>query len=204
MFAGLMLVLLMAALDQTIVATALPTIVGDLGGLDHISWVVTAYLLAQTAVTPAVRQARRPVRPQGRPPGRPRDLPGGLGAVRRVAEPHATGRLPRHPGPRRRRPAGQHDGRDRRRRAAARARQVPGLLRGGVRPRERDRPAARRVLHHDSVVALDLLHQPAARRPGVRRARRHAAEQHREEASPGRLPRRQSARRRPERDRAGR
>jgi EmrB/QacA subfamily drug resistance transporter len=51
-FAGLMLVLLMAALDQTIVATALPTIVGDLGGLNHISWVVTAYLLAQTAVTP--------------------------------------------------------------------------------------------------------------------------------------------------------
>jgi EmrB/QacA subfamily drug resistance transporter len=51
-FSGLMLVLLMASLDQTIVATALPTIVGDLGGLDHISWVVTAYLLAQTAVTP--------------------------------------------------------------------------------------------------------------------------------------------------------
>jgi EmrB/QacA subfamily drug resistance transporter len=51
-FSGLLLVMLMAALDQTIVATALPTIVGDLGGLDHISWVVTAYLLAQTAVTP--------------------------------------------------------------------------------------------------------------------------------------------------------
>jgi len=51
-FTGLMLVMLMAALDQTIVATALPTIVGDLGGLNHISWVVTAYLLAQTAVTP--------------------------------------------------------------------------------------------------------------------------------------------------------
>src|ERR1700755_2725414 len=51
-FVGLMLVLLMAALDQTIVSTALPTIVGDLGGLNHISWVVTAYLLAQTAVTP--------------------------------------------------------------------------------------------------------------------------------------------------------
>jgi EmrB/QacA subfamily drug resistance transporter len=49
---GLLLVMLLAALDQTIVATALPTIVGDLGGLDHISWVVTAYLLAQTAVTP--------------------------------------------------------------------------------------------------------------------------------------------------------
>ena len=51
-FAGLMLVLLLAALDQTIVATALPTIVGDLGGLDHLSWVTSAYLLAQTAVTP--------------------------------------------------------------------------------------------------------------------------------------------------------
>jgi EmrB/QacA subfamily drug resistance transporter len=49
---GLMLVLFLAALDQTIVATALPTIVGDLGGLNHLSWVVTAYLLAQTAVTP--------------------------------------------------------------------------------------------------------------------------------------------------------
>jgi EmrB/QacA subfamily drug resistance transporter len=51
-FGGLILVMLVAALDQTIVATALPTIVGDLGGLNHISWVVTAYLLAQTAVTP--------------------------------------------------------------------------------------------------------------------------------------------------------
>jgi EmrB/QacA subfamily drug resistance transporter len=51
-FGGLMLVMFLAALDQTIVATALPTIVTDLGGLNHISWVVTAYLLAQTVVTP--------------------------------------------------------------------------------------------------------------------------------------------------------
>src|SRR3954466_4752702 len=49
---GLLMVMLLAALDQTIVSTALPTIVGDLGGLQHISWVVTAYLLAITAVTP--------------------------------------------------------------------------------------------------------------------------------------------------------
>src|SRR5208337_3763865 len=40
------------ALDSTIVATALPTIVGDLGGLERLSWVTSAYLLAQTAVTP--------------------------------------------------------------------------------------------------------------------------------------------------------
>jgi EmrB/QacA subfamily drug resistance transporter len=51
-FGGLMLVMLIASLDSTVVSTALPTIVGDLGGLNHISWVVTAYLLAQTVVTP--------------------------------------------------------------------------------------------------------------------------------------------------------
>jgi EmrB/QacA subfamily drug resistance transporter len=50
--AGLMLVMLLAALDQTIVSTALPTIVRDLGGLTHLSWVVTSYLLALTIVTP--------------------------------------------------------------------------------------------------------------------------------------------------------
>jgi EmrB/QacA subfamily drug resistance transporter len=46
-----MLAMLLAALDQTIVATALPTIVSDLGGLSHLSWVVTAYILASTATT---------------------------------------------------------------------------------------------------------------------------------------------------------
>jgi MFS family permease len=49
---GLMLGLLLAALDQTIVSTALPTIVGELGGLNHLSWVVTAYLVTSTASTP--------------------------------------------------------------------------------------------------------------------------------------------------------
>ena len=49
---GLLLALLLAALDSTIVATALPTIVGEMGGLTHLSWVVTAYLLAQTVTTP--------------------------------------------------------------------------------------------------------------------------------------------------------
>ena len=51
-FSGLLLAMLLAALDSTIVATALPTIVGELGGLDQLAWVVTAYLLAQTVVTP--------------------------------------------------------------------------------------------------------------------------------------------------------
>jgi EmrB/QacA subfamily drug resistance transporter len=51
-FIALMLGMLLAALDQTIISTALPTIVGDLGGLSHLSWVVTSYLLAVTVSTP--------------------------------------------------------------------------------------------------------------------------------------------------------
>src|SRR5438046_2309797 len=47
-----MLVMLLASLDQTIVSTALPTIVGDLGGISKLSWVVTAYLLSSTVVGP--------------------------------------------------------------------------------------------------------------------------------------------------------
>ncbi|MFD3871253.1 DHA2 family efflux MFS transporter permease subunit [Streptomyces sp. NPDC058623] len=49
---ALLLGLLISALDQTIVSTALPTIVSELGGMDHLSWVVTAYMLAATAATP--------------------------------------------------------------------------------------------------------------------------------------------------------
>lgn len=51
-FVGLMVGLFLAAIDATTVSTALPTIVGDLGGLDLLSWVVTAYLLALTVATP--------------------------------------------------------------------------------------------------------------------------------------------------------
>lgn len=50
-FGTIMLGVLLAALDQTIVGTALPTIVSDLGGAAHMSWVVTAYLLAETVAT---------------------------------------------------------------------------------------------------------------------------------------------------------
>jgi len=50
-YVALMLAMLLAALDQTIVSTALPTIVNDLGGLSHLSWVVTGYMLASTATT---------------------------------------------------------------------------------------------------------------------------------------------------------
>src|SRR5215467_9165985 len=49
---GVMLGMLLASLDQTIVGTALPRIVADLGGLEHYAWVVTAYLLASTVTVP--------------------------------------------------------------------------------------------------------------------------------------------------------
>jgi len=51
-YSGLMVTLLLAALDQTIVATALPTVVSDLGGITQYSWVFTAYLLASTVTVP--------------------------------------------------------------------------------------------------------------------------------------------------------
>lgn len=51
-FVGLMLGMLLAALDQTIVSTALPTIVGELGDQDKLAWVITSYLLASTVSTP--------------------------------------------------------------------------------------------------------------------------------------------------------
>ncbi|MCD9198846.1 MDR family MFS transporter [Aeromicrobium wangtongii] len=53
-FLTIALGMLLAALDSTVVSTALPTIVGDLGGGDHVSWVVTSYLLAQTVVTAVI------------------------------------------------------------------------------------------------------------------------------------------------------
>ncbi|WP_302390020.1 MDR family MFS transporter [Eggerthella sinensis] len=51
-FAGLMLAMFVSSLDQTIVSTALPTIVGELGGVDHMLWVTTAYVLASTCMMP--------------------------------------------------------------------------------------------------------------------------------------------------------
>src|SRR5215218_11206403 len=49
---GILLAMFLAALDQTIIATALPTMGRDLGDLEHLPWVVTVYLLTSTAVTP--------------------------------------------------------------------------------------------------------------------------------------------------------
>lgn len=52
LFAALMVTMLLASLNQTVLSTALPTIVGDLGGVNHMSWVITAYILASTVMMP--------------------------------------------------------------------------------------------------------------------------------------------------------
>src|SRR5271163_4911492 len=194
-FGGLLLVMLLAALDQTIVATALPTIVGDLGGLDHISWVVTAYLLAQTAVTPLYGKL-------GDMYGRKVVLQAGLvvflagsalcGLSKSLDELIAFRAL-----------QGLGGGGDRRRGAAPRAGQIHGPVRRGVRAGEHRGTAARRLPDERSELALDLLREPATRGARVLRARGDAALGQRTRAPRGRLPGHGAARGRAERDRAG-
>ena len=171
-FAALMLVLLLASLDQTIVSTALPTIVGDLGGVSkHLSWVVTAYLLASTVVGPLYGKL-------GDLYGRKIVLQAAIvlfligsalcGLSQNMDELIAFRALQGLGG------GGLmviDDRRRRRHRPAARARPLPGLLRRRLRRLDGDRPAARRLLRRQPLVALDLLRQPADRRRRARRDR---------------------------------
>ena len=158
-FGGLMLVMLIASLDSTVVSTALPTIVGDLGGLNHISWVVTAYLLAQTVVTPLYGKlgdlyGRKIVLQTGivlfvvgsALCGLSKNMPeliafrafqglGGGGLI--VSAQAAVGDVVSPP-----------------------AGELPRPLRRRLRIGIRRRAAAGWHHHHQSVVAVDLLHQP--------------------------------------------
>ena len=130
---GLMAGMFLAALDQSIVGTALPRITSELGGLDKLSWVVTAYMLTATASTPLW--------------GKISDLYGRRLLFQIAIVTFLVGSLlagfsqnieqlialPRDPGPRRRRPDVAGPRHDRRHHPAARARSLPGLLRRGVR-----------------------------------------------------------------------
>ncbi len=172
-FSALVLVLLLASLDQTIVSTALPTIVSEIGGLAHLSWIVTAYLLATTIVVPLygklgdiygrriVLQAAVIIFLIGSALcGMAQNLPeliafrivqglGGGGLI--VTCIAVVGDIvpPRGAWP------------------------LPGLLRRRVRPVDRGRPAARRLHGRSVLLALDLLHQRAARPRRPRRHQRH-------------------------------
>ena len=163
-FGALMLVLLLASLDQTIVSTALPTIVGDLGGIQHLSWVVTAYLLASTISAPLY--------------GKLGDLYGRKVVLQTAIVIFLIGSalcglsqdmtqlivFRAAPGPGGRRPDRDVDRRGGRHHPAEGARQVSGVLRRRLRRVDGDRAASRRVLRRQPHVALDLLRQSAPRR----------------------------------------
>ena len=151
-FGALMLGMFLAALDQTIVSTALPTIVGDLGGLDHLSWVVTSYLLASTVSTPLYGKlgdmyGRKPVFLAAIVIFLVGSMLAGLSQS--MGELIA---LPRAPGRRRRRPDGQRAGDHRRHRPAARARPLHGPDRRRLRGRLGRRAAARRLLRRPALA----------------------------------------------------
>ena len=161
-----MIGMFLAALDQTIVGTALPhhrqqparTQPHQLGG--HRLPADLHHLHAP------LREALRPVRPQGPLPGRHRHLPGRLGAVRAQPEHGPADRLPGHPGPRGRRADGAGLHHHRRRGLPPGAGPLPGVLRRHLRPLLHRRPAARRGLHRQPQLAVDLLHQPPHRDRG--------------------------------------
>ena len=192
---GLLLAILLAMLDNLIVSTALPRIVGDLGGVAHLSWVVTAYILASLVVTPFYGKL-------GDMYGRKKffvvaiviflagsALSGlsqsmaelimfravqGLGAGGLMVGAMATlGDIvsPRERG------------------------KLHELHDGGDDARHHRRPAARRLHHRKLLLALDLLHQPAGGRGGAGLHHLHPAPAREAGEPPGRLPRRRPARR---------
>ena len=168
-FVAVLLGMLLAALDQTIVATALPTVVADLGGAGHQSWVVTSYLLASTIVTAIVGKLGDLFGRKVVFAGVGGVLPRRLGAVRVERFDDDAGRIPRTAGHRRRRDHGDGHGRYRRGHPAARTRPLPGCPRCRVRRHHGDRAAARRLLHRPPHLAVGVLDQHSRR--GRRAAR---------------------------------
>ena len=188
-FSGLMLVMLMAALDSTIVATALPTIAGDLGGPE--SHLVGDHRLPARPDRghAALREIGRPVRTPHRPPGRARHLPDRLGPLRDKPELPRADRVPSVPGSGRGRSDGECPGGDRRRGAAPSTRSVPGPVRCRFRCGHGDRAPTRRDVDHQPLVALDLLHQPAHRSAGAGGVGPHIPVGGHPHPAPDRLPR---------------
>ena len=173
-FAAVLLGMLLAALDQTIVATALPTVVADLGGAGHQSWVVTSYLLASTIVTAVV--------------GKLGDLFGRKTVFQAAVVFFLAGSVlcglagsmtmlvgvARLAGHRRRRLMVTAMARHRRGHPAAGTRPLSRRTRRRVRRHHSHRPAARRILHRSPDLALGLLDQRSGGDRGVpRRCRRH-------------------------------
>ena len=160
---GVLLTMLLAALDQVVVATALPTIAASLGDIDNMSWVVTANLLTGTAVTPLY--------------GKLSDIYGrrtmlligtGIFAVGSLACALAPmlALIPARAlqGARRRRLDAAGADHRRRRRLAARAAALPGLHLLDLHHLDGRRAARRRLHRRAPALVVDLLDQPAALR----------------------------------------
>ncbi len=178
----------LAALDQTIVSTALPTIVGDLHGASHLTWVVTAYLLASTVSTPLWGKLGDQYGRKTFFQSRDRDLPGGLGAGGVQPFDDRADRLPGRAGARGRGTDDRCPGHRGRHRLAARAGPVHGPVRRRVRCRHRPRASPGRVLRGVPLVALGVLHQHPDRSRRPFRHRRPAAGASATAASHHRLP----------------
>ena len=194
---ALMLGMFLAALDQTIVSTALPTIVGDLQGGSHIAWVITAYLLTTTVSTPVwgklgdqygrkiFFQAAIVIFLIGSILSGLSDSMVMLIAFRALQGLGAGGLMvgaqsivgdivsPRERG------------------------KYMGLLRRRLRGVQRDRPAARRRLRGRPELAVDLLHQRADRRHRAVRGGQPGAGHAEPDPPQDRLPRHGRARRWP-------
>ena len=160
---SLMLTMFLAALDQTIVATALPTIGRQFQDVSSLSWVITAYLLASTAVAPVFGTLSDIY-------GRRAMIIAALslfiaGSILCALAPNMTGADPRArpAGARRRRHHADRADRDFRRGDAARARPVSGLFQRRVGCGRHRRADPRRRVRRTSALVDDLLDQRAAR-----------------------------------------
>ncbi len=161
---GVLLGMMMAALDSTIVTTALPRIATDLDGFLHLSWVVTAYLLTSTVAAPIYGKLSDLY-------GRRRLLQFAIAVfviasvfVRPGAEHGHADRVARVAGYRRRRAVQPRPGGDRRCRLGTRARPLSGLHHRHLGPGLDRRAARRRAVHRLSHLALGVLDQSAGRR----------------------------------------
>ncbi len=178
---ALLLAMAVAALEQTVVSTAMPSIISQLKGLDIYPWVFSAYLLATTVTTPIYGKLADVLGPQARAPVRPGAVRAGVDALGPGAEHARADRDARRAG------AGRRGGRADRPDAARRpvhapgARQGPGPLQRRVGRVEPDRPGARGRADRPPLVALGVLRDGAVRAgrhvdPGAARPRARRAE----------------------------
>jgi hypothetical protein len=169
-FVAVVLAMLPAVLDQTILATALPTIATE--PRTPFGHLVGGHGICRGCRDrdPRLGQARRPPRAQAAAGGVAAHVPRRLGALRSRAGPDHARRLADDPGCGRGRADDTRDGLGRRPRVAARARALPGLHRRRLRGRHRRRSAGRRGARRAGELALGLLRQPPARPAGAGRA----------------------------------